>query len=168
LAIAATPHAFVQQPADFGFLLRRQRPAPAELLSLRFGSLQTGLCAFDQQIAFELRHRTQHSHCEFARGAVQIDAAQRQAMHPHADLRQARDGRDDVDGVSAEPIQLVTTSTSSSSIFSSRRVKPGRRLIATLPEIVSTTTRRCSIRNPAFSISSSWFSTVKSSLETLA
>ena len=63
---------------------------------------------------------------------------------------------------------FVTTSTSSASSFSRRRVKPGRRFIATLPEIVSTTTWRCSIRNPAVSISSSWFSTVSSSLETLA
>ncbi len=74
----------VQEPAYFGFLLRRRGPAAAELLSLRFGSLQTGLRAFDQQIAFELGHRAENTHCEFARGTRQIDAAQRQAMHPQA------------------------------------------------------------------------------------
>ena len=87
-------------------LIRRQACGPAQALAFRLGPAQARLGALDQQVALELRHRVDHVHRQLAGRTGEIDAAQRQAVDPHAEVGELGHCRAHVHGVAAEPVEL--------------------------------------------------------------
>ena len=86
-------------------LLRRQARRPAQPLALRPGPAQPRPGALDQQVALELRDRVDDAHRQLAGRAGEVDAAQRQAVDPHADPGELGHRGAHVRGVAAEPVE---------------------------------------------------------------
>lgn len=106
LAIAeiVSPLAIFSRTLSFCTDVRRAgRPSG---LPCGLGAGETGLRAFDQEIALELGDRIDHAHGQLSRRAGQIDASKGQAMHPDPHLFEPRRGGADVNGVTSKTVEL--------------------------------------------------------------
>ena len=79
---------------------------PAGMPALGHGTAQAGLGALDEEIALEFSHRIDHVHGELARGAGEIDTAERQAVNPDAGFGEACHRGGDIHGVAPEAVEL--------------------------------------------------------------
>ena len=70
------------------------------------GAVKPGLGALDQLVTLELSDGVDDVHRQLARRAGQINAAKREAMHPHSARRHAVYGGAHVHCVAAKPVQL--------------------------------------------------------------
>src|SRR3954469_22815445 len=159
--------AFLQPPLDYPALIVREARRPAQRLAFGLRAAETSLGTLNQQAALELGDGVDDAHGQLAGRAREINAAQRQAQWTRtpssASLATVLPT-----SITLRPRRssLVTTSTSLGSSRSRRRVNPRRWEVATLPEMVSVTTRRGSTLKPAAAISWSWLSVVWPAVET--